>query len=314
MSKEKHDGPDFSSIGMNRASKVTDARNFVTNHFVLSDVHYGMGSPQPIISRLPELRMTIASVRAVIADSDASARRHLRGMLESEGGVEVVADCSDSQGTIAAVQLQKPDLLLLDVQLSDANGFQVLESIAVSDRPVAIFTSHDRRYAMQAFEARALDYLLKPLDPERVRTAIGRARIELLRMHDRRLTHSLLNLLAGTTAADPTKERRLVVKSEGRVIFVDMDEIDWLEAAGNYVKLHVGRESYVMREAISRMAERLDPTLFARIHRSIIVNVRKIKALQPCNRGEYMVTLKDGKELSCSRGYRAKLQELIAIA
>jgi len=291
--------------------RVTETRNFVTNPFVFWHVNGGMGWSPHVANRLPELRMTIATVRALIADSDPSACRHLRMLLESETGVEVVAECAHRQETVAAVQTHRPDLLFLDVQLSDCSGFQALESIPDADRPIAIFTSNDQHDAMRAFEARALDYLLKPLDPRRLHAAIERARLELLRLHDRRLADRLLDLLAGASP-DASSDRRLAVKSGGRVIFLEMDEIDWVEAAGNYVKLHAGRESYSMREAISRIAERLDPAQFARIHRSIIVNVRKIKALQPCNRGEYMVILKDGKELSCSRGYRARLQGLIA--
>ncbi len=298
---------------MSCALIVTDTRNFVTNHFVVCYVHCYMGSFAQVASRLPELRMTIVAVRAILADSSSSARQHLRQLLASEGGVEVIAECTNSQETLAAIQLQKPDLVFLDVHLADCSGFELLQRIPLPERPFAIFVSSDPRYAMQAFEARALDYLPKPLDPRRLHAAIERTRMELLRVHDRRLTHQLLGLLAGSTP-ETSNDRRLVVKSGGRVIFLDMDEIEWVEAAGNYVKLHVAREAYVMREAISRISERLDPAQFARIHRSIIVNVRKIKALQPCNRGEYMVILKNGKELSCSRGYRARLQQLIAVA
>jgi len=177
--------------------------------------------------------------------------------------------------------------------------------------PIVIFTSTNDQYAIRAFEARALDYLLKPFDQTRLHAAMERARSELVKMHDRHLTHRILDLLAEARTGSPT-DRRLVIKTGGRVVFVEMDEIDWVEAAGNYVELKTSSGSYLLREGIGHFSARLDPGQFVRIHRSIIVNVRKIKELQPCNRGEYMVVLRDGKQLSCSRGYRTKLQQLIA--
>ena len=250
-------------------------------------------------------------IRTVIADSDSAARRQLRLLLGSEPAVRVVAECRDRAEAIAAVQTHKPDLLILDMHLPDTDGIELLRSIPGRDRILVIFSSVHDQYAIRAFEARALDYLLKPFDPERLHSAMERTRVELAQLHDRHLTRRLLHLLAGARS-ESKAERRLVVKAAGRVVFLETEEIDWIEAAGNYVRLKVGAESYLMREAIGRIAQRLDPDQFVRIHRSIIVNVRKIKELQPCNRGEYMVILRDGKELSCSRGYRAKLRQLIA--
>jgi two-component system, LytTR family, response regulator len=252
-------------------------------------------------------------IRTVIADHDSSVLRQLRLLLGAEPGVRVVAECGDRAETIAAVQTHKADLLILDVHLLDTDGLEVLHSLPGRDRLLVVFSSLHDQYAIRAFEARALDYLLKPFDPERLHSAIERTRAELAKVNDRHLTRRLLDLLAGAKPEAKT-EKRLVVKAAGRVVFLATDEIDWIEAEGNYVRLKVGAESYLMREAIGRVAQRLDPEQFVRIHRSIIVNVSKIKELQPCNRGEYMVILKDGKELSCSRGYRAKLHQLIAKA
>jgi len=200
---------------------------------------------------------------------------------------------------------------LLDIEMQDTDGFLVLNCISRQDMPIVIFTSTNDQYAIRAFEARALDYLLKPFDQTRLHAAMERARSELVKMHDRHLTHRILDLLAEARTGSPT-DRRLVIKTGGRVVFVEMDEIDWVEAAGNYVELKTSSGSYLLREGIGHFSARLDPGQFVRIHRSIIVNVRKIKELQPCNRGEYMVVLRDGKQLSCSRGYRTKLQQLIA--
>jgi two-component system LytT family response regulator len=255
----------------------------------------------------------IPEIRVIIADDEPSARSHLRMMLAPEAGVEVLAECADGFETVRALQFHQPDLLVVDASLPGANGVPGLGSTPSAERPLVIFTGAHDGYAARAFEARALDYLLKPVDQRRVHAAIERTRAEILKTHDRHLTRRLLDFLAEAKSESPM-DRRLVVKSEGRVVFLRTDEIDWIEAAANYVRLQAGSESYLMREGISHIATRLDPNQFLRIHRSIIVNVRKIKELQPCNRGEYMVLLANGKELSCSRSYRTRLQHLIASA
>jgi two-component system LytT family response regulator len=283
----------------------------MSNHFVFQSVKVCMGWSPEIESRLRGIGMMIPEIRTIIADSDLSAREQLRFLLSSEAGIEIVAECSDVLQTVDAVRTHKPDLLMLDMQMQDADGFQILNSIPSENMPIVIFTSVNDQHAIKAFEVRALDYLLKPLDPERFYTAIGRTRAELLKTSDRHLTHRILDLLADTRP-ETQIDWRLLVKANGRVLILEMDEIDWIEAAGNYVKVKVGSESYLLREGIGRIAQRLDARQFVRIHRSMIVNVRRIKELQPCNSGEYMVVLKDGKELSCSRGYRANLQQTIA--
>jgi len=254
-------------------------------------------------------------LRVVIADDERLARHKMRVLLESEPNVVVVAECQDGRQTISAINCLHPDLLLLDIQMPDLDGFQVLGEIAHSDLPVVIFTSAYDQYAIRAFEANALDYLLKPFDQERLHQAMERARTELLKSESREISHRLIQLLSQFKATPPMAltgaESRLVIKAKGRVIFLDTDEIDWVEAAANYVRLNVGKESYLLRETISRTSERLNPNQFIRIHRSTIVNVRKIKELIPVNSGEYVVVLKNSKELSCSRGYRVHLQQVI---
>jgi two-component system LytT family response regulator len=270
-----------------------------------------MGWSSQVTLSLPETRSMFPDIRVIMADSEPSARTRLRMMLQSVAGVQVLAECTSANETVDAVQFHKPDLLVLDARLLDANGLPVLKSAPPAERPLVIFTGTHNGYATRAFEAHALDYLLKPLDQKRVHAAIERTRAEILKAHDRHLTCKLLDFLAEARSESPM-ERRLVVKSEGRVLFLKMYEIDWIEAAANYVRLQAGNQSYLLREGISHIAARLDPNQFLRIHRSIIVNINRIKELQPCNRGEYMVVLTNGKELSCSRGYRAQLQRLIA--
>jgi two-component system, LytTR family, response regulator len=258
--------------------------------------------------------MIMPAIRTVIADDEPLARKKLRLLLGSEPGVQVVAECQDGQETIGAVHAHKPDLLLIDVRMPDADGFEVLRRLTDDEMPVVVFTTAYDQFAVRAFEAHALDYLLKPFERERLHQTIERARSEVLKTHNRDLTARILDLLA-TNAEPKTEPRqsddRMVIRAGGKVVFLDLAEVDWIEAAANYVKLNVGKDSYLLREGIGRVSERLDPDRFVRIHRSVIVNVRKIKELQPCDSGEYIAVLRNGKELSCSRGYRSELQRLI---
>jgi two-component system, LytTR family, response regulator len=253
----------------------------------------------------------IPSMRTIIADDERLARKKLRVLLDSESGVEVVADCQNGRQTIEAVQAHKPDLLFLDVRMPDFDGFQVLSKIPAHDTPVVILTTAYDQYAIRAFEAHALDYLLKPFDGERLHRALERARAELLKSHGHNLTGRIVDLLAAAKPTSQEAARRIVIRTGGRIVFLNLDEVDWIEAAANYVKFNVGKDAYLLREGISKISARLDSNRFVRIHRSTIVNVDRIKELQPCDSGEYIAVLKNGKELSCSRGYRPELQRLI---
>jgi len=249
-------------------------------------------------------------LRTIIADDESLARKKLRILLSSEPEVQIVAECSTGKQTLAALRANQPDLLLLDIRMPDMDGFGVLRAIPEDDMPVVIFTTAYDQYAVKAFEAHALDYLLKPFDQERLHHAINRARAEFLKTRDRETTCRILDFLT-QTKPEPQVGGRLAFRTGGRVVFLELDEIDWLSAASNYVTLKVGAESYLIREGIGQISERLDPNKFVRIHRSTIVNVQRIKQVEAVNSGEYIVVLKDGKQLSCSRGYRAGLQQLI---
>jgi len=253
-------------------------------------------------------------VRTDIADDERLARKKLRLLLDSEPEVKVVAECTDGRQAVTAIRTHRPDLLLLDIQMPDLDGFQVLAGLSPAEMPVVIFTSAYDQYAIRAFQAHALDYLLKPFDQDRLHQALGRVRQELQKSQDREITHRILQLLSqvrSQNASAPESDDRLIIKAKGRVVFLNLEEIDWVEAAANYVRLNVGKESYLFRETITGISERLNPNHFIRIHRSAIVNARKIKELIPVNSGEYIVVLKSGKELSCSRGYRSALQRMI---
>jgi two-component system LytT family response regulator len=229
-------------------------------------------------------------------------------MLSSEPGVQVVAECQTGAETLEALTVYKTDLLFLDIRMPDLDGFEVLSQIPEAELPIVIFTTAYDQHAVKAFQAQALDYLLKPFDQERLHQALERAQKELLKNKGRDAAQQILRYLSEKTGI---RGRRLIVKTGGRVVFLNFDEIDWVEAAANYVRIYVGKQAYVLRKGIGEIAERLDPSQFIRIHRSAIVNAQKIKELQPVNSGEYIVVLKDGKELPCSRGYRSGLQELV---
>lgn len=254
--------------------------------------------------------MVIPAIRTVIADDEGLARKKLRILLSSEKGITVVAECADGKEAVAAVLIHQPDLLFLDVQMPDLDGFQVLEQIPTDRMPRVIFTTAYDRYAIRAFEAHALDYLMKPFHHERLHRAVERARVELLKSHEHGVKARLLDLL-DAAKSEMKPARRLVIRTAGRVVFLDLNEIDWIEAAANYVRVHAGKDAYLLREGIGHMSDKLDAARFVRIHRSFIVNVNRIRELQPCDNGEYIAVLKNGKELSCSRGCRLGLQRII---
>jgi two-component system LytT family response regulator len=254
--------------------------------------------------------MMVPTINTVIADDEGLARKKLRILLSSEAGVNLAAECQNGNEAIAAVHTHRHNLLFLDIQMPDMDGFKVLDQIPADQMPIVIFTTAFDHYAIRAFETHALDYLLKPFNQERVHRALDRVKVELLKSHEESLKARILELLS---EAKPKARqlRRLVIRTAGRVVFLDMNEIDWIEAAANYVKLHVGKDSFLLREGIGHISAKLDPERFVRIHRSSIVNVNRIRELQPCDSGEYIAVLRDGKELSCSRGCRPQLLRLI---
>jgi two-component system LytT family response regulator len=233
-------------------------------------------------------------VSVVVADDEPLGRQRIVRLLAQEPDAHVVAVCADGATALAAVRRHNPDLLFLDVQMPSLDGFSVIRQTSAGGRPAVIFvTAHDQ-YALQAFDADALDYLLKPFDEERFHRAYVRARERLHRPAE-----------PEPAAADEGMHPdRLAVKREGTVYFVKIADVDWVEAASNYVRLHTGRETHLLRESMTGIGARLDPRRFLRIHRTAIVNVDRIRELQPWFSGEYIVILQDGTKLKVSRGYR----------
>ena len=249
-------------------------------------------------------------IRTLIADDEPLARERLRKLLQNEAAIELIGECADGREAVAAIRKESPDLVFLDVQMPELDGFGVLAEIGSARMPAVIFvTAHDQ-FALKAFEVHAVDYLLKPFDRDRFQTALRRALDKLQRDEPREL-HQQLSALLADLKAEPKHLERLAIKSVGRVVFLKIDEVDWIEAADNYVELHVGTESHLHRETMSSLEAQLPPKKFMRISRSTIVNVDRIKELQPLFHGEYAVLLHNGTRLTLSRSYRDKLQQLM---
>jgi two-component system, LytTR family, response regulator len=250
----------------------------------------------------------MTKIKVLVADDEPLARERLTGLLSQEPDIEVVGQARDGEEAITAIHDDTPDLVFLDVQMPQMNGFEVIEAVGTDKMPLVIFVTAYDQHALKAFQVRALDYLLKPFDRERFKDALQRARKQLEREENGDLGRRLLALVKDLRRDQP-KSDRMVVKSGGRLFFLRTEEIDWVEAAGNYVRLHVGPGSHLLRETMNAIEGRLDPEKFFRIHRSRIVNMERIQELQPWLNGEYAVLLRTGTRLTLSRGYREKLQD-----
>jgi two-component system, LytTR family, response regulator len=248
------------------------------------------------------------TIKTLVVDDEPLARERVVSLLKDEEGIELLGECRDGLEAIAAIKGLTPDLVFLDVQMPGADGFQVLKAVGAEHMPVVVFVTAYDQHALRAFDVRALDYLLKPFDRERFRDTLQRARTQIEQQDTGDLGRRLLALVKDLRPAPP-KTDRVVVKSGGRLFFLKTDEIDWIEAAGNYAKLHVGPQSHLLRETMTSLEARLDPERFVRIHRSRIVNMERVQELQPWFNGEYVVILRNGSRLTLSRGYREKLQE-----
>jgi two-component system LytT family response regulator len=249
--------------------------------------------------------------RALIVDDERLARQRIRRFLASEPDFESAGECTSAPEAIGWLTRTSADVLFLDIQMPEMNGFDLLEAIPASV-PVVIFVTAYDEYALRAFEVNAFDYLLKPFDRQKFQRCVQRARAQLSRVRSGELNHRLVRLLADLRGRHDATTR-FAVKSGGRVFFVRTDEIDWIEAADNYVCLHAGAERHLIRETMNSVEAKLDPGKFARIHRSAIVNVNRIKELQPWFRGDYVVLLESGTKLTLSRTYRDRLHDLLGI-
>jgi two-component system LytT family response regulator len=233
-------------------------------------------------------------MRALVVDDEALARERLRSLLEASDGVTIVGECSGGREAVDAIIEKRPDLVFLDVQMPDLNGFEVLEAVATEWLPAVIFVTAYDEYALKAFDVHAIDYLLKPIEPERFHKALARA-----------TKRDLLSFL------DERPIDRLVIRTRSKVSFLKPSEIDWIEADGKHALLHAGRETHVVRHTLTKLEQRLAPHGFVRVHRSAIVNVDRIKELEPWFHGEYVVILKDGTKLTSSAAHSQALHQFV---
>lgn len=251
------------------------------------------------------------SIRTIIVDDVELARERIKILLD-DPEVEVVAECANGREAVKAIVGLRPDLVFLDVQMPKVGGFEVVEAVGVEEMPAVIFVTAYDEYALRAFEVNAVDYLLKPFDQERLNKAVARAKRALRRETPAGETEERLRRLLMEVRDEPKYLKRIPVKSARDTTLILAESIDWVGAAGHYLELHVGGETHLIRERLSRFEGRLDPEQFVRIHRSVIVNLDRIKSLRPLFNGDHLIILKNGRELNLSRTYHDKLMRLLA--
>jgi two-component system, LytTR family, response regulator len=249
-------------------------------------------------------------IRTLLADDEPLALARLRRLLADEPDIRVVAECADGAEALKEILEQRPELVFLDVQMPELDAFQVLEGLDPGNAPEIVFVTAFSAFALQAFDAHALDYLLKPFDDERFRESLNRARDAVRRRREGERDRRLETLLSHI-ADRPQYVERIAVRSGPRILFLRAADIDWIEAEGNYAGLRVGGKTHLLRDTMAALERKLDPRHFIRIHRSTIVNIDRILELHPLFQGEYEVRLRDGTRLTSSRGYRDRIQRLI---
>jgi two-component system, LytTR family, response regulator len=255
------------------------------------------------------------TLKAMIVDDEPIARRNLEALLEEDPEIEVIAVCASGTEAVKLIRKVPPDVLFLDIQMPEIDGFAVLKRINLTTIPAIVFVTAYDQYALRAFEAHALDYLLKPFSDERFAITLERAKSQIRQRDAAELSHKLHALLtehseqpSSTSGAHVT---RFLIKEASRVFFVKAEEIDWVEAADYYVTLHTGAKAHLLRETMSDLETKLDPTKFLRIHRSAIVNLHRVKEVQTRTGGEYVAIMKDGTQLKLSRSRRDQLETLL---
>jgi two-component system, LytTR family, response regulator len=255
----------------------------------------------------------VTELRVLVVDDEPLARERIRMLLQADAEVKSIVECRNGEEAVAAIHEQSPHLVFLDVQMPGLDGFGALHRIEAGRMPLVVFVTAYEQYALRAFEVHALDYLLKPFDRERFQASLRRAKERLSAPSAAGLERQIRGLLEELRGATRYPDR-LAVKKDGRILSLKVADVDWIEAEGNYVRLHLGKASYLYREKIAALEDRLDPRCFRRIHRSTIVNVARIREFIPWFRKDYRVVLQDGTELTLSRSYKDRVQELLGNA
>ena len=257
--------------------------------------------------------------RTVLVDDEPAARRGLRLLLERDPTVEIVGEAAGGAEAAELITREKPDLVFLDVQMPGCDGFEALARVGAAATPAVVFVTAYDEHALRAFDVNAVDYLLKPYDDARFGAALQRAKEDVRRRSADTVNSRLTQLLdylqqdggRGAPAKEEAANDRILLKSSGEIFFLKADEIDWIEAEGDYMKFHVAGRAHLMRETMARLEARLDPKKFIRIHRSTIVNIDRMRKLSPSFAGEYAVILHDGTKLKLSRGYHERIATLM---
>jgi two-component system, LytTR family, response regulator len=248
-------------------------------------------------------------MRVLIVDDEPIARRGLRRLLGAEPDVEVVGEAGSGTAALDAIADLKPDLVLLDIQMPEMGGLEVVATVGPANMPAVVFVTAYDRYAVAAFDLNAADYVLKPVDPERLSRALGRARQRLAAGVRGDLEERLLRVLESTRALQP---ERLVVRSAGRIQFVDTEDVDWINAEDNYVRIYASGRTYLMRETVGAMEARLDPSRFVRIRSSTIVQIARIREVRPLSNGIFELQLQDGTRVTSARRFRDRIEKIVS--
>jgi two-component system LytT family response regulator len=252
---------------------------------------------------LPRERITV-----LVADDEAPARQRLIDLLRKDSDVATILEAANGQAAVEAIQEQQPDLVFLDIQMPELDGLGVIDAVGTEQMPLTVFVTAYDQHAIRAFEANALDYLQKPFSDERLEATMARVKNRLDERSVREFGQRMLRMVGSAPAANRRLDR-LVVKSGGTTRFVRVVDIDWIEAAGVYVNLHVAGKELLYRAALNDLAEKVDPMRFIRVHRSAIVNIESILQLEPISHGEFEVALRNGSRTRVSRTYRAQLEK-----
>lgn len=249
------------------------------------------------------------TIRALIVDDEPLARERIRTLLAEAPDVQVVGECGDGVEAVRVIGSEKPDLVFLDIQMPELDGFEVLEAVGIEEAPVIVFITAFDEFALRAFEVSAVDYLLKPIEPARFTQALARVQERLARRSQD--PGQELEQLIEFWRSKQSYAARFVVRDGGRISFVRAQDVDWIDAAGNYVRLHTRGKEHLVRETMKSVESRLDPAVFIRVHRSAIVNIDRVAALEPYFHGEYVVIMRDGAKLTSSRTHSDRLRALL---
>ncbi|KAA3615606.1 MAG: DNA-binding response regulator [Calditrichaeota bacterium] len=249
-------------------------------------------------------------LRVIIVDDEYLARNGIRYLLENEAEIEIISECKDGVEAYDSILKYNPDLVFLDIQMPGLNGFEVIASLKMKKLPYFIFVTAYDEFALQAFKVHAIDYLLKPVNGELFVAALSRAK-QLIKAEQNEVFNSRLNDLISDSSKQENYLKRIIVKDRGKTIVVDIDKIILFTADGDYVKIHTKKENYLFRERLSKISEKLDPSVFCRIHRSTIIRLNQVLEFQPISKGDYFIKTKDDQQFTLSRSYRSQFLQAL---